>query len=126
MFHLTSRKSTSKSNYVDWHDLFVDAEPSKRVVGKRQTVAYERSRLADSVHKVCMRTFGFSGEAQLTAQRVCQDVEGWLRDKEEVTKSDIKRHAAAALRQYNPRAAYRYLPLKEYAVEQDTYGTVRL
>jgi hypothetical protein len=73
-----------------------------------------------------MKVFGFSGEAELTALQVCNHVESWLENKEEVTKADIRRIAAAALWQYNPKAAYAYLPVKEYRVMKDQYGFVRL
>ncbi len=73
-----------------------------------------------------MKAFGFAGEAELTALRVCKEVENWLASKEEVTTADIKRKAAAALRKYNPRAAYAYSPVKEYEVHEDHYGFIRL
>lgn len=126
MFHTTTRQPKHSTHRSDWQDLFVSEQPAKRVVTARQTVAYERTKLAQSIHGVCMKAFGFSGEADATAVRVCQDVESWLLNKDEVTIADIKRHAAQALRAYNPRAAYKYLPLKEYRIKQDTYGAVRL
>lgn len=73
-----------------------------------------------------MKAFGFVGEAEDTAVQVCRHVEAWLANKEEVTRADIKRQAAKALRLYNPRAAYAYAPEKEYAVTEDSYGFIRL
>lgn len=125
MFHLKLHRS-SHTTLPRWHDLFNNAEPSKRVVRRRHTVPYHRLTLAESIHKACMKSFGFSGEAEITAMRVIQDVEKWLEDKEEVTINDIKRQAARALRRYNPRAAYEYLPINDYAVKEDEYGVIRL
>lgn len=123
MFKLKFR---SKHNYtiVSWQNLFRSEAPAKRIVGKRKTVAYDRERLASSIHKACMRSFGFCGEAELTAVRVCHDVEKWLNNKHEVTKADIKRHAAEALSYYNPRAAYCYLPIDTYAIKRNKYAFI--
>jgi hypothetical protein len=125
MFHLKLHRRATASTLPSWHGLFHSEEPSKRVVHRRHTVPYMRTKLAASIHNACMKSFGFSGEAELTAMRVIHDVEQWLEDKEEVTINDIKRQAAKALQKYNPRAAYEYLPLREYSVKEDEYGFVR-
>ena len=125
MFHLKiHRKAFTYSH--NWLEQLEGKVLNKRVVGKTETKPYYRRKLATSVHAACMKSFGFSGEAELTALRVCKDVEQWLENKEEVTKADIRRIAAAALKKYNPRAAYEYLPVKEYVVKEDEYGYVRL
>jgi hypothetical protein len=126
MFHLKLHRNNSSATLPRWHGLFHSEEPSKRVVHRHHTAPYTRLELAESIHKACMKSFGFSGEAELTAVRVIHDVEKWLENKEEVTVKDIKRQAARALLRYNPRAAYEYLPLREYSVKEDEYGFVRL
>jgi hypothetical protein len=126
MFHLKLHRHPSSATLPRWHGLFHIEEPSKRIVHRHRTVPYTRLKLAESIHKACMKSFGFSGEAELTAVRVIHDVEKWLENKEEVTINDIKRQAARALQRYNPRAAYEYLPLREYSVKEDEYGFVRL
>lgn len=100
--------------------------PHKRVVHKSHTTTYDRHALASSVYHACMKAFGYAGEAESTAVEVCKAVEHWLVDKHEVTEADISRQAAKALRAFNPRAAYVYSPVKEYAVTQDEYGFIRL
>lgn len=126
MFQLKLPTKKTSSHTPTWLEQVTGTRLPKRVVSKHETTAYHRQQLAESIHKVCMKTFGFSGEAELTALKVCQDVEAWLEDKEEVTKQDIKRKAAAALHRYNPRAAYEYLPIKDYSVKEDAYGFIRL
>jgi hypothetical protein len=126
MFHLSLHHKKTYNYSHDWHEQLTGHVLNKRVVGRSATKPYYRTKLAKSVHAACMRSFGYSGEAEITAMRVCKDVEAWLENKEEVTIADIKRRAADALLRYNPRAAYEYLPTKEYAVKEDQYGFVRL
>jgi len=126
MFHVSLHHKKHTTYSPAWHEQLSGHVIGKRVVGKTDTQPYYRSKLAESVHRACMRSFGFSGEAELTAIRVCKDVEQWLKDKEEVTVADIKRQAGAALRRYNRVAAYEYLPVKEYSIKKDEYGFIRL
>jgi len=127
MFHLThnSRKA-SVTGSARWHDFLTAEIPVKRVVRKSHTTAYHRATLAASIHAACMKSFGYSGEAETSAIEVCKAVESWLQNKEEVTVADIKRRAAETLRHYNPRAAYEYLPSKQFQLNEDEYGFIRL
>ena len=124
MFQLKTHRTHRVAPH--WENHFLTEQPARRVVYKTHTLPYNRHQLADSVYQACMKAFGYVGEAEDTAVRVCQHVEDWLIDKEEVTKADITRQAARALQQYNPRAAYEYAPSKQYHVTQDEYGFVRL
>ncbi len=126
MFQLKihSKKTTRHSH--NWYEFFADSSVNKRVIHKYNTSPYTPQTLAESIHDACMAVRGFSGEAEATAIRVSKEVEQWLMNKEEVTSADIRRIAAAALQKYNPRAAYAYLPVKEYQVREDEYGFVRL
>ena len=126
MFHLKSQTRQNTAHSANWHESLGSTDVKKRIITKTHTVAYEPRTLAESIHKACMKSFGFSGEAEVTALKVCNDLEHWLVDKEEVTAADIKRRAAAALQKYNPRAAYEYLPVKEYQIHEDEYGFIRL
>ncbi len=126
MFHIKLHSKRTVSHSAHWHENFAYSPVKKRVISKTHTKPYDPQALAESIHEACMKTLGFSGEAEATAIRVCKDLEHWLVNKEEVTVADIKRRAAAALRQYNPQAAYAYLPVKEYEVHEDQYGFVRL
>ena len=126
MFQLKLHSKKTAFHSHNWYEQLTDSTHHKRVVNKHATTPYHRETLAESIHDVCLKSFGFSGEAELTALRVCKEVENWLIDKEEVTVSDIKRVAAGALHHYNPRAAYAYLPTREYVVKEDQYGFIRL
>lgn len=112
-----------------WLEQFNSPGASKRVVKKdHYSEPYQRTKLASSVHRACAEASGFIGEAELTAERVCHEVEAWLENKYEVTTADLRRQAASALKRYNPVAAYAYAyaPVKEYRVNRDEYGFVRL
>lgn len=126
MFHIKRIPKQTPTFSTHWHDVFADRTSTKRVVSAAHTSSFEPHVLAQSIHEACMKAFGFAGEAELTALKVCKEVETWLINKEEVTSSDIRRKAATALRKYNPRAAYAYLPVKEYEVHEDQYGFIRL
>mgnify|MGYP000848204934 CR=1 FL=1 len=126
MFHLSLHHKKPQQFSRSWYTELANYDKQKRVINRHYTEPYHRSLLAKSVHRACMKSFGFSGEAEMTALEVCKEVERWLEDKEEVTIADIKRRAAQALKKYNPRAAYEYLPSKEYAVKEDQYGFIRL
>ena len=126
MFHLKQHSKHSVAHSSLWREAFLGNAPQKRVIHPTHTSAYQPSLLAQSIHDACMKTLGFAGEAETTAIKVCQEVEDWLQDKEEVTSSDMRRIAAAALRKYNPPAAYEYLPNKEYESHEGDYGFIRL
>lgn len=129
MFAIQLHTKTAKAKQIpsrQWSQSMQPHATNKRVVGKKHTTGYHRPRLAESIHSACMKVVGFSGEAELTALKVCEHVEAWLENKYEVTEADIRRTAAAALRKYNPRAAYEYLPTKDYALRKDQYGFIRL
>jgi transcriptional regulator NrdR family protein len=122
----TLKKHHSKVSNT-WVIRLNEGGPEKRVVKQGgSTEQYLRSKLASSVHKACVDATGFVGEAELTAENVCKQVEGWLEQKYEVTSSDIKRIAAKALQQYNPRAAYEYAPSEVQKLTKDDYGFIRL
>ena len=127
MFHLKLHPHRRTTYSPQWHELFSHKQPiKKQVVTHNYTTPYEPRTLAESIHAACMKTLGFTGEAETTALRVCDEIEQWLVDKEEVTSADIRRRAAAALHKYNPRAAYAYLPVKEYEIQEDEYGFIQL
>lgn len=124
MFHIHS--THHKKSTPHWDSVFVNESPSKRVVHKSHTTAYDRHGLASDVYHACMKAFGYAGEAEKTAVEVCKHVESWLVDKEEVTQADITRQAARALYNFNPRAAHVFSPVKEFVVSEDQYGFIRL
>jgi transcriptional regulator NrdR family protein len=69
---------------------------------------YDERKLYASVYASCLGVRTPTGEAELTAEHVCKDLEFWLGTKQEVTSADIRRKAAEHLKVYNPHAAYLY------------------
>ncbi len=124
MFKAKTHQKTLTHSWL--HRLDQDV-PEKRVVrSSGATEKYTRSTLARSIHQACVDATGYLGEAEVTALRVCHEVESWLEAKYEVTSGDIQRKAVAALRKYNPEAAYAYAPAEDTKVTRDSYGFVRL
>ncbi|MGH7196817.1 MAG: hypothetical protein ACREGJ_03585 [Candidatus Saccharimonadales bacterium] len=70
---------------------------------------YDERKLYASVYASCLSVRTPAGEAELTAAKVCQDIQPWLKTKHEVTSTDIRTHASKHLQVYNPDAAYIYL-----------------
>lgn len=76
--------------------------------GKRPTEAYDRNKLRASIVAACLSVRTPEGQAEVTADAVCDIVDTWLSDKPEVTSDDIRRKAASALVRYHPEAAHLY------------------
>lgn len=73
------------------------------------TEPYDERKLYASIYAACLTLRTPAGEAELTADKVCRDIEPWLEHKSEVTSLDIRHHAAEQLKLYNPDAAYMYV-----------------
>jgi len=78
------------------------------VVKKSLSEPFDKTRLHSSVVDACLAVRSHDGEAESTAERVCQSVMNWLSGKSEVTSSDIRRVAGEHLATYHPEAAYMY------------------
>lgn len=76
--------------------------------GKRPTESYDRSKLHASVLAACLSVRSPEGEAEMTAQKVCDLVEKWLAAKPEVTSGDLRRKASEMLEKHHPEAAFLY------------------
>lgn len=76
--------------------------------GKRPTEAFDRDKLYASILATCLSTQTPEGQAEATANSVCDAVMRWLADKPEVTSEDIRRKATEALDRYHPEAAHLY------------------
>jgi len=76
--------------------------------GKRQSEYFVRLKLFKSIIAACLSVRTPEGQAELTANKVCNDVEKWLEKHPEVTSNDIRRTAAKYLKKYQPEAAYLY------------------
>ena len=72
------------------------------------TEAYDQRKLYATVFSACIAVRVPEGEAELVAEKVCQDLDNWMKIKKEVTSHDIHRVAVKHLRVYNPDAAYIY------------------
>ena len=70
---------------------------------------YDERKLYASVYSACLCVRTPIGEAELTAERICQDIAPWLAGKPEITSHDIRIKTAHHLKVYNPDAAYMYL-----------------
>lgn len=76
--------------------------------GKRPTEAFSREKLYASIVAVCLSVQAPEGQAEATANSVCDGVVRWLSDKPEVTSEDIRRKAADILEKFHPEAAHLY------------------
>lgn len=76
--------------------------------GKRPTEAFNPDKLRASILATCRAVKAPEGQAETTAQAVCDAVTQWLEDKPEVTSGDIRRKAAEILTKYHPEAAHLY------------------
>jgi hypothetical protein len=83
----------------------------KTIIVKRRlhhSEPYDERKLYASIYAACLSVRTPTGEAELTADRVCTDMIPWLQKKPEVTSRDIRLHADIHLSVYNPHAAYLY------------------
>lgn len=69
---------------------------------------YDERKLYASIYASCLSVRTPAGSAEITADRVCRDMEAWLARKPEVTSDDIRRVAGEHLTAYHPDAAYMY------------------
>lgn len=76
--------------------------------GQRESEGFSRDKLHHSVRAACLSVRSPEGEAEITARNVCSVVELWLKNKAEVTSSDLRRKATEALESFHPEAAYFY------------------
>lgn len=76
--------------------------------GNRETESYQREKLFASVLAACLSVRSPEGEAEMTANKVCDIVERWLQAKPEVTSGDLRRKASEALEVHHPEAGFLY------------------
>jgi transcriptional regulator NrdR family protein len=75
---------------------------------KGHTEGFDNRKLYASIYAACLSVRATPGESELVAERVVEDVTGWMAPKHEVTAHDIRLNAAKHLTVYNPDAAYMY------------------
>lgn len=76
--------------------------------GERASERFNPDKLHASVRAACLSVRAPEGEAEKTAQNVCQEIVAWLATKPEVTSNDLRRKAADTLAIFHPEAAYLY------------------
>lgn len=76
--------------------------------GQRPTEEFQRDKLHASIRAACLSVRSPEGEAEMTANSVCDAVIVWLDTKPEVTSSDLRRKATEVLTHHHPEAAYLY------------------
>lgn len=76
--------------------------------GRRPSERFDRDKLHASIQAACLSVRSPEGEAEMTANTVCDAVIVWLETKPEVTSADLRRKAAEALERHHPEAAYLY------------------
>jgi len=76
--------------------------------GRRSAESFDREKLYESVYAACLSVQSVDGLAKDTAERVCNVLADWLKNKPEITSSDIRRQVTKALEPLHPDAAYLY------------------
>lgn len=73
---------------------------------KGHTELYDEKKVYASVFAACQSLREPAGSSELVAEKVMQDVNGWIAKKHEVTSNDIRRQASKHLGAYHPDAAH--------------------
>lgn len=76
--------------------------------GKRPTEKFARNKLHTSIVAACLSVRTPEGQAETTANAVCNEVIDWLKGHSEVTSNDIRVVATRSLKKYHSDAAYLY------------------
>lgn len=76
--------------------------------GARSSEAFQRDKLHASIVAACLSVRAPEGDAEVTAENVCNAVVAWLNDKTEVTSHDVRCMASRYLQSFHPDAAYLY------------------
>lgn len=76
--------------------------------GQRPSEGFDREKLHNSILAACLSVRSPEGEAEMTANTVCDAVILWCDTKPEVTSADLRRKATETLEKHHPEAAYLY------------------
>lgn len=76
--------------------------------GKSRTEVFDPGKLKKSIVAVCLSLKTPDGQAEEIANNVVRTVEGWARDRQEITSADIRRVGSEILKKIHPEAAYLY------------------
>jgi transcriptional regulator NrdR family protein len=82
----------------------------KHVVKQQGSIeSFDNRKVYASIYASCLSVHEPSAAAELIAEKVTNDVEAWLKTKNEVTATDIRQVAGKSLNKINPHAGYLYL-----------------
>ena len=76
--------------------------------GRRPSETFQRPKLHSSIRAALLSVRTPEGEAELTADKVCDAVVVWCETRPEVTSDDLRRVATRTLETFHPEAAYLY------------------
>lgn len=76
--------------------------------GQRNPESFSREKLQASIIASCLCTHTPVGQAETTADNICDQVEAWASKHKEVTTHDIRNITAKLLETHHPEAAYLY------------------
>ena len=76
--------------------------------GERQTEQFTRAKLHKSIVAACLSVRSPDGQAEAIASAVCDAVDEWLAERQEVTSRDLRAVASKSLHTHHPEAAYLY------------------
>lgn len=76
--------------------------------GHRRAETFSPDKLQQSIFAILLGSGAHAGQAELTARKVVQEVEEWLKDRPEVKSDDLRRVAGDTLSRYHPDAGYLY------------------
>lgn len=76
--------------------------------GNRPSELFQRDKLHSSIVAACLSVQTPIRQAELIAERVCDNVQGWLVDRPEVRSDDVRRVTVRHLTVHHPDAAYIY------------------
>lgn len=74
----------------------------------KQVEFFNEEKLHKSIVTACVSSGTPIGQAESIARRVVREFDEWLKNRPEVTSSDIRRAAARYLKTYHPDASYLY------------------
>jgi len=76
--------------------------------GKRPSEKFMPEKLRNSIIAACLSVKTPEGQAEMLADNVLQSVNEWLKQRPEVTSSDLRIIAVRHLKEQHPEAAYIY------------------
>lgn len=79
-----------------------------KVLSEKDSTEYDRDRHQAAVARTARANGAHSGDAENFARNVIDKIETWLRNKEEITASELRAATASAMAEYDEDTAYLY------------------